>query len=1174
MHRSGRLAAAALSLLALAACSDAGQAGPPLASAGPGGSVPKRAYVMLDGSGSRPAHGDSTPLRYAWRQVAGTSVGLSDPGAVTPVFLSPGVGGVLTFELVVTGRRPSEPATVSFLVENHAPYANAGPDLSARAEWLASVRALESFDPDGDPLTYTWIQTAGPAVVLDDQLAGIARFTVPAVVGTLSFAVVVSDGEASAMDEVSVRIYPPGANLPPTADAGPDQNVAYGATTFLWGSGSDPDGFPVALSWTQTSGPPVVLAGSGTGGASFVAPSQETTLEFELTVSDGVDAATDTLVVNVGAPAPVITSLSILPEHPRTAHDLAAAVEAYTPGLSTPPALAFAWTRNGTPVVDQTNATYPAALTAKGDVIAVRVTATEGSRQTSREVSATIEDSPPVATLTGPGEVAHGAPFTGSVTVSDPDGDPSPAGALALAYGPAGMDLAADGALTWTPTLPMFDRALDVRFGITVAGGAPLPGTLHVSDPARAPAMRRAGFEIPASAEAVLAKDLDGDGRDDLLVAGLSGLYVMEASATGYAITWMTPFRDPGDDANGWGFSTAVEALDVTGDGAAELFHGTRRDLVRYDGATHRETGRVSFSEAERFLACEAADLDRDGPTDLVCLLSADSYENTSRRLVVLDPAMLAVRWTTAQLPLGGSLAVGNVDGDAALELVTSGGFVFDGATHANEWTHGPGFGTFVGIGRLQVGGTPVIVGGAPLRGFSATLKSPLWEYTGGAVPFLLRDVNGDGDDELIGFSDYALRALDYVGGSTVLSPSWTATTVSSFFGTRALTAGDLDGDGEVELVWDDGATHTGEDSLVVGGPLSAQLAVEWQNVNPSQLDGPMLGGYLARTAAGVSRLVFQSVGTDSGYEGARLVLLDPETGILDTSPEIGTNWAGGGGLAVGDYDADGIDEVFVGTASHYDGYFAAWDPATATVTWTSPQATSSDAPAAVRAADLSGDGHPDMVGLTNAGVIWVWDVRNASLVWKSTSLGAANALEIVELDGAGRPEIVVGAGTRIVVYRWSDAAGLFLEAASAAIPGTDTWRRTVDLAAGDCDGDGTPEVYALVGSSFQSSAVVVYDATLRRLGEFTLPVTASSLHVEDLGTSRKNLAVSLPVGTSTGYGGEPHVLAAIDPSTGDEIWRSPLLFGAVPRDSVSWIQQGGRWHLVLGTDRSMVMTR
>ncbi len=78
----------------------------------------------------------------------------------------------------------------------------------------------------------------------------------------------------------------------------------------LDGSGSsDPDGDALTHSWTQTGGPGVPLTGAGSANPSFSAPVGPATLEFLLEVCDP-DAlcATDTVVVNVSAPAPIDTT--------------------------------------------------------------------------------------------------------------------------------------------------------------------------------------------------------------------------------------------------------------------------------------------------------------------------------------------------------------------------------------------------------------------------------------------------------------------------------------------------------------------------------------------------------------------------------------------------------------------------------------------------------------------------------------------------------------------------------------------------------------------------------------------------------------------------------------------------------------------------------------------------
>ncbi len=93
-------------------------------------------------------------------------------------------------------------------------------------------------------------------------------------------------------------------NLPPVADAGPNQTVDEGALVTLSGSNStDPDDGIGWYLWEQTSGAPVVLSDPTAASPTFVAPNVESggaALTFKLTVTDkgGLDS-TATCIVNV-----------------------------------------------------------------------------------------------------------------------------------------------------------------------------------------------------------------------------------------------------------------------------------------------------------------------------------------------------------------------------------------------------------------------------------------------------------------------------------------------------------------------------------------------------------------------------------------------------------------------------------------------------------------------------------------------------------------------------------------------------------------------------------------------------------------------------------------------------------------------------------------------------------
>lgn len=248
----------------------------PTADAGDDQVVDPGDAVTLDGRASD--HPDDATLTYAWGQESGPPVTLLGT-AVRPTFTAPDTTEPLTFRLVVTdpdGDTATDTVTVRV---NQAPVAAAGSDALVDAGSVVALAATGSGDPDGDPVTYRWAQTAGPAVTLVNPTSTVTTFVAPAS-GTLTVRLTVDDGRRTTTDDVTVTV-----NGAPTADAGPDRRSNPGATVALDGTGSTDAQDAITHSWAQVSGPAVTLAGAATATPTLTTPAAGT-LSFRLTVTD------------------------------------------------------------------------------------------------------------------------------------------------------------------------------------------------------------------------------------------------------------------------------------------------------------------------------------------------------------------------------------------------------------------------------------------------------------------------------------------------------------------------------------------------------------------------------------------------------------------------------------------------------------------------------------------------------------------------------------------------------------------------------------------------------------------------------------------------------------------------------------------------------------------------
>ncbi|WP_157951973.1 PKD domain-containing protein [Limnohabitans sp. Rim28] len=237
---------------------------PPVANAGVDQSVLVNAVVSLDGRDSSDANRDNV-LTFTWSLVRpdGTSAVLT---GVRPTFTA-ALTGTYTASLTVRDEvSSSAPDAVRVVVSavNAPPVAVITAPSSVVMGTRVQLSAASSTDSNRDTLNYKWALLDKPrkatgaladsAAVLSSATLVNPLFTAD-VAGFYVLSLVVNDGQVNS-EPVTVLVTASSQNLPPVANAGPEQVVVVGAPVTLSGSAStDPNEDTLTYQWSLTTRP-------------------------------------------------------------------------------------------------------------------------------------------------------------------------------------------------------------------------------------------------------------------------------------------------------------------------------------------------------------------------------------------------------------------------------------------------------------------------------------------------------------------------------------------------------------------------------------------------------------------------------------------------------------------------------------------------------------------------------------------------------------------------------------------------------------------------------------------------------------------------------------------------------------------------------------------------------
>jgi hypothetical protein len=626
-----------------------------------------------------------------------------------------------------------------------------------------------------------------------------------------------------------------------------------------------------------------------------------------------------------------------------------------------------------------------------------------------------------------------------------------------------------------------------------------------------------ARIDIPAigAVNDIAVGDLDGDGKPDIVTANLNNtsisVYRNISNQGTISVNSFAPRIDFTTNAN-----PAYLALsDLDGDDKPEIIvsHTGTNSISIFRNTS--STGSISASSfaaktdftTDGYLAGLAiGDLDGDGRPDIAV------GGLTSKKISILKntstPGSITISSFTLNVtyPTGNynySVAIGDLDGDGLPDIVVTNTNDNNFSIFRNTMISVPptitsftptagSIGTTVTITGTNFNTTAAnnIVYFGAVKGtvITATTTQLLVKVpTGATYQPITVTVNG-----LTAYSS-ASFIITFPGSRIIdansFSPSISFTTAS---GSQHLVVCDMDGDGKPDILVTDAGDAGRGDTISVLRNISTSGSITANSLAPKvdfqtggkypwtpaigDLDGDGKPDFVVPNATGNNISIFLNTSIAGSFTASSFApRIDLATGNLPTC------------TAIGDLDGDGKPDIAVSNASSntvsvFRNIITAGSMTTSSFA-AKVDFTTGTYPNAVAICDVDGDGHPDLV-VANYNNNTISVLRNTStsgsisFALKVDFTAGQNPcrISVGDLDGDGKSDFIItnvtGTSNTVSIFRNTSTPGSITTSSLAPkvdiITGTAPW----EVALGDVDGDGKPDIAV---SNDLSSSVSVF---------------------------------------------------------------------------------------------------